>query len=124
MPDFIDMPDFMAKSTVLRRHGRLRAFFDPRNKKHIASLKNYLSTGSWIQQFFPEDPFADVPMTVFRKYVGHLLGVNVTTTQKIVAAELLNNLTNLIRSQDELEAAEAVQREEGFQADIHEGPEE
>jgi hypothetical protein len=91
MPDFIDssLHDFMAKSSVLRRHGMKREFFDPTNPAHIASLKNYLQTGNWIQQFFPEDPFLDVPATVFRKFMGHSLNVDVTHQQKIATQESL-----------------------------------
>jgi hypothetical protein len=89
MPEFIDtgLHDFMAKSSVLRRHGMKREFFDPTNQEHIASLKHYLETGSWLQQFFPEDPFVDVPATVLRKYLGFALGVDVTTQQKIATQE-------------------------------------
>lgn len=84
MPDFTDKGDldFMAKSTSLRRKGMQREFFDPANPAHLASLASFLKTGHWIQQFFPEDPFNDVPTTVFRKYIGHNLGVDVTNAQK------------------------------------------
>jgi hypothetical protein len=90
MPEFIDssLHDFMAKSSVLRRHGMKREFFDPTNPVHIDSLVHYLQTGSWKQQFFPEDPFLDVPATVFRKYMGHALCVDVTTQQKIATQQV------------------------------------
>ena len=85
MPDFADAFDFMAKSTTLRRHSARRTLFDPTDASHLASMKSYIETGMWTVQFFCEDPFIDVPMTVFRKYIGHKLGVLVTTSQRIEA---------------------------------------
>ena len=84
MPDFVDMgtSDFLVKSSALRRHGLTREFFNPTNPVHIASMKHYMETGSYTVQFYPEDPFIDVPMTMFRKYAGHHLNLRVTTAQK------------------------------------------
>ena len=87
MPEFVDHADFLIKSSVLRRHGMKRVFFDPSVPSHIESMKHYMATGVWLTQFYPEDPYIDVPMTVFRKYAGHQLGILVTTTQKYEAVE-------------------------------------
>lgn len=93
MPDFVDkgISDFLVKSSALRRHGLTREYFDPANPKHVASMKHYMETGSYTVQFYPEDPFIDVPMTMFRKYAGQHLDVLVTTTQKLEAAVKADN---------------------------------
>lgn len=72
----------LSAPSVLRRHGSSRVYFDPTNKDHVASLKNFLQTGNWTIQFYAEEPFIEVPMTVFQKYMGHQLGVAVTTFEK------------------------------------------
>ena len=104
MPDFVDMGthDFLAKSTVLRRHGNNRVFFDPTNPDHIESMKHYMETGNWLQQFYPEDPFIEVPMTVFRKFAGMHLGVLVTTSQKLEARQRLQAMASQIPLSDEV----------------------
>ena len=75
MPNFANSisQDFMAKSTVLRRHGSNRVFFNANEAEHVNSLRHYIETGSWITQFFPEFPFTDVPTTVLTKYASHNL---------------------------------------------------
>ena len=87
MPDFVDPTDFMIQAASLRRHGMKRAFFEPTVPSHIESMKHYMEHGTWLTQFFPEDPYIDVPMTVFRKYAGYQLGILVTTQQKFDAME-------------------------------------
>lgn len=84
MPDFVDIGnyDFLNQSSALRRMRIKREFFDPTNKEHLASLKHYMETGNWLQQFYPEAPFTDVPMTVFRKFAGMHLDVLVTEAQR------------------------------------------
>ncbi len=89
MPHFVISTDFLSHSTTLRRHQIKREFFDPADPKHIASMKHYMETGNWLQQFYPEDPYIDVPMTVFRKYIGHQLGIPVTTHQKLSKTDAL-----------------------------------
>lgn len=48
-------------------------------------MKHYMLTGNWLTQFYPEAPYIDVPMTVFRKFAGHHLNVDVTEAQKEAA---------------------------------------
>ena len=93
MPDFADTFDFMCQSSVLRQHGTKRTLFDPTNLDHIESMKTYLETGRWTVQFFCEDPFIDVPMTVFRKFIGHQLGVSVTSQQRARAKQHLQEIS-------------------------------
>ena len=127
MPDFVDPTDFMIQAASLRRHGMKRAFFDPSVPSHIESMKHYMEHGTWLTQFYPEDPYIDVPMTVFRKYAGYQLDILVTTQQKYEALERAGLPALVIttrRSQDEMENAEVAQREEGFQRDIHEATQE
>ena len=69
------MINFMAQSTALRNLSIARAHFDPSNAEHVASLEHYLATGSWLQQFFPEGPYIDVPMTVLRKFSAHMISM-------------------------------------------------
>jgi hypothetical protein len=77
MPDFIDLSDFLSRSSALRNHGRTRAAFDPANPDHLASLKKFLETGSWgAIMFFPEFPFTDVPTYVLTKYASYQLGAS------------------------------------------------
>ena len=72
MPDFIDFSDVLNLSTVLRRASVNRAFFDPTNKKHLESFDTFLKTGNWGSvQFFCEQPYTDVPMTVLMKFAMH-----------------------------------------------------
>lgn len=78
MPDFVENGnDFLSRSAALRTHGGSRAAFDPKNEKHVASLKHYLETGSWGDvMFFLEHPFTDVPTYVLTQYACHQLGAS------------------------------------------------
>lgn len=117
MPEFVDHADFLSKSASLRRHRMKRVFFDPAVPSHIDSMKHYMNTGMWLTQFYPEDPYIDVPMTVFRKYAGYCLDILVTTTQKYEEAERAD-IQRLIR--DKFEVREITQRKEGFQNGVYE----
>ena len=101
MPEFVDDGgnDFMSRSAALRNHGRTRAAFDPRNEKHVASLKHYLETGSWGDvMFFLEHPFTDVPTYVLTQYTSFMLGAKretpaekaVRESKKVVKPEVLD----------------------------------
>ena len=75
MPDFVDTSDFLAKSTILTGVIR-RENFDPSNPRHLESLQSFIRTGEWGSvQFFCEQPFSDVPMTVLMKYASYNLGI-------------------------------------------------
>jgi hypothetical protein len=80
MPEFVDVgsTDFMSRSSILRRHGSARSFFDPTNEAHLASLKKYIETGMWDKNtmFFAEFPFTDAVMTVLMKFARHQLQVS------------------------------------------------
>lgn len=57
-----------------------REIFDPKNPKHITSLKHFLHTGNWGDvQFEAELPYIEVPMTVIMKYMRWALNVQVET---------------------------------------------
>ena len=83
MPDFCETPDFLSNSTVLRRAGVSRQFFDPTNTEHRESLAKFVKTGNWGNtQFYCETPFSDVPMTVLMKFAGHELKSNRETADE------------------------------------------
>lgn len=51
-----------------------RTHFNPKNKAHVASLKQYLETGSWGNiKFVCEGSYLSVPDYVMRKYIAHQL---------------------------------------------------
>ena len=69
MPDFADTSDVLNLSSVLRKASVNRVSFDPQNEVHLESLQVFLRTGNWgAVQFYCEQPFTDVPMTVLMKY--------------------------------------------------------
>lgn len=62
------------KSRVLAGATLPRTTFDPRNKKHLASLKKFLDTGNWGDvRFNAELPHVEVPMTCLVKLANHVL---------------------------------------------------
>lgn len=90
MPDFADSNDFLSKSTILRRAGVNRQFFDPTDVKHIESLRSFIRTGNWGKvQFYCEFPFTDVPMTVLMKYTGYLLNAKRQSDEEVLAAKIM-----------------------------------
>lgn len=89
MPDFVENSDFLNNSTILRRAGANRQYFDPRNQEHIESLKSFIQTGNWgTVQFYCEFPFTDVPMTVLMKHAGHLLNVRRLTAEEVLKVKM------------------------------------
>lgn len=51
-----------------------RTHFNPKNKAHVASLKQYLETGNWGEaKFVCEGTYLSVPDYVMRKYLAHQL---------------------------------------------------
>lgn len=62
--------------SYLSRFRLRREYFDPKNAAHVASLKIFIKTGNWGEiQFFPEQPYENVPTTVLMKYAEHNLKV-------------------------------------------------
>jgi len=62
-------------SNVLRRQNTNRVDFDPQNTEHVKSLEKFLVTGNWGSvQFFHEEPYNNVPMTVLVKFALAALG--------------------------------------------------
>ena len=62
------------KSRVLAGAVLPKTTFDPKNKKHLASLKKFLSTGNWGDvRFHAELPHVEVPMTCLVKLANHVL---------------------------------------------------
>lgn len=60
--------DEAQKSKVLKGVAVTRVVFDPRNKKHRESARQFLETGRWGDvQFIAELPFIEVPATVLNK---------------------------------------------------------
>jgi hypothetical protein len=62
---------YLKENTVLTkpREPVARTTFDPNNKKHQESLKTFLATGNWGGiQFYVEEPYTTVPMTVLTKF--------------------------------------------------------
>ncbi len=84
-------------SDILRRAKLVeRQEFDPKNKKHIASLEHYIRTGNWGEiQFFAEVPFVEVPMTVLMKFASHVLKISRETT--VERDDRLASLPDLVR---------------------------
>jgi len=97
MPDFLDNLDFMSRSTILRKHGVARTFFNPADPLHCASLKHFMEHGSWTVQFYPEFPYTEVPMTVFAKFAEYHLKVK-TKSSATRAAEAAENRTSLAKT--------------------------
>lgn len=51
-----------------------RVHFNPKDKKHLESLKTFLSTGQWGEvKFAVEGSYLSVPDYVLRKYATHVL---------------------------------------------------
>lgn len=76
MPDFLDHPDCLNMSTILRRQSVVRTFFDPSLQSHLDSLDVFLRTGNWGEvQFYCEHPYTDVPMTVLMKFALYEQGI-------------------------------------------------
>ena len=62
------------KSRILAKAVMPKVKFDPKNKKHIASLKKFLSSGNWGDtRFVAELPHVEVPMTCLVKLANHVL---------------------------------------------------
>ena len=62
------------KSRILAAAVKPKVTFDPKNKKHLASLKKFLSSGNWGEvRFHPELPHVEVPMTCLVKLANHVL---------------------------------------------------
>lgn len=100
MPDFVSTNDFLSGSSVLRTGLVKREHFNPLNEDHLVSLKHFIRTGNWGDiQFYCEQPFSDVPMTVLMKYAGHLLAVQRETAgermARICAMDLVRPPTDL-----------------------------
>lgn len=90
MPDFIETPDFLNNSTVLRHASVNRQHFDPKDPEHLQSLTQFIATGNWGKvQFFCEYPFSDVPMTVLMKFAGYHLNARRQTSEEALAAKIL-----------------------------------
>lgn len=100
MPDFVEAPDFLYNSTILKRASVNRQHFDPTNVEHLESLKVFINTGNWGKvQFFVEYPFSDVPMTVLMKFAGHALDARRRTAEEALAARTLQSIeeTSMLR---------------------------
>lgn len=64
------------KSKALMNAIPNRVPFNPSNKLHRASLKQFLETGRWGQILFvAELPHVEVPTTVLNKLARHSLGI-------------------------------------------------
>jgi len=62
------------KSKALASAAIPKVSFDPKNKKHLASLKKFLETGKWGDvRFVAELPHVEVPMTCLVKLANHVL---------------------------------------------------
>ena len=74
MPNFVSDFDERLQSRLLKKNQVRREPFDPENREHQLSLKNFISTGNWKDvQFFAEFPYITVPETVTRKMVMYTL---------------------------------------------------
>lgn len=61
----------------------VRETFDASNPAHVESLGEFLKTGNWgSTQFFAEQPFSEVPMTVLIKFCEATLGVKRETLEE------------------------------------------
>lgn len=64
----------LQQSKILAKAVLPKVTFDPKNKKHLASLKKFLSTGNWGEvRFHAELPHVEVPMTCLVKLANHVL---------------------------------------------------
>lgn len=62
------------RSQVLAKAISPKVPFNPKNRKHLASLKKFLTTGNWGDiRFQPELPHVEVPMTCLVKLANHVL---------------------------------------------------
>jgi hypothetical protein len=62
------------KSAALASAAIPKVSFDPKNKKHLASLKLFLDTGKWGDvRFVAELPHVEVPATCLHKLAAHVL---------------------------------------------------
>lgn len=70
---FIETEDRLM-SKILKGNQVRRENFNPKNKEHLDSVRQYLSTGNWGKiQFYVESPYVTVPETVLRKLCAHHL---------------------------------------------------
>lgn len=69
-PNLVVPTDLDPTSQTRKRAGLVRReMFDPLNKEHLTSYKNFLITGNWgVVQFFCESPYITVPETVHVKF--------------------------------------------------------
>jgi hypothetical protein len=74
MPEFSNTFDPLGGASSLRSNSVKREVFDPSNPQHELSLKQFLNTGKWGDfQFYAEQPYTEVPMTVLVKYAKFIL---------------------------------------------------
>jgi hypothetical protein len=117
MPDFLDHPDCLNLSTVLRKSAANRVFFDPSRESHLESFRTFLHTGNWGElQFYCEHPYTDVPMTVLMKAAMYTEGVQRETNAEQQQRLAVMNLTHYVPETAEAKAAriEATNISMGF----------
>ena len=60
-------------SNVLRNSALKRVNFDPTNEDHLKALHQFRSQGRWFIHFNVEEPYQEVPTTVYNKLMNHVL---------------------------------------------------
>jgi len=68
--------DTSNKVKILSKSLPSRVVFNPKNKSHRESVKQFIETGKWGEVLFvAEHPFIEVPATVLNKLAKHALGI-------------------------------------------------
>lgn len=97
MPDFVETPDFLNTSSLLRQHSKSREVFKPDNSEHRKSLQNFIKTGNWGDvKFFCEAPYTDVPTTVLMAFASFELKTKRNTLAEQTAFLSKKNLSGFI----------------------------
>lgn len=94
----------MVHDILLHTQHVRREQFDPTNEEHIASFKVFIRTGNWgAVQFYAEQPFTEVPMTVLMRFCQHSLSTiredPTETRQRLEAKTLIPMPTSMSNDQ-------------------------
>ena len=74
MTQYLSNPDERFQSRILSAAQVKRAEFNPKNKDHLRSYRQFLESGNWGDVlFFCEFPYVTVPETVSKKFAKYTL---------------------------------------------------
>jgi hypothetical protein len=69
----VNMKNTKHLSKVLCKTKLHRTHFDPTSTKDKSVYATYLKTGKWLSHFYTEWPSTNVPATIERKLITHIL---------------------------------------------------